>query len=416
MPLKSIGNMISEFIKLESAGGILLFIAAVIAMIIVNSPLDHYYEVFIHTHLTIKIGAYGLDETIHYWINDGLMAIFFFLVGMEIKREFIEGELSTRESAILPAIAAVGGMIVPAIIYVFFNWDHANSLRGWAIPTATDIAFALGLIALLGRRVPVSIKVFLTALAILDDLGAILIIAIFYTDQIHYIALFVGLICTILLFYMNYKKVTAFSVYGILGIILWSAILQSGIHATLGGVILALAIPLHDTKNQNRSPLRELEHAIHPWVAFLILPLFAFANAGVSLAGLHIDALLHEVPLGITLGLFFGKQFGVFAACWLCIKAGFAKLPQNATYAHVYGVAILCGIGFTMSLFIGGLAFKGMNDYAAFVRIGVFAGSIASGVFGYLWLLILSKKKTSDVSEKINKSVSNFNKTDCQKG
>ncbi|MCW5588036.1 MAG: Na+/H+ antiporter NhaA [Legionellales bacterium] len=394
MPLKSIREAVSRFIRLESAGGILLFVMAVLAIIIENSPWKLSYNLILETPLGFNLGSFIFTKSLQHWINDGLMVIFFLLVGLEIKREFLIGELSTFNKAILPGIAAVGGMVVPALIYTALNHDHpGNAMRGWAIPTATDIAFALGVLSVLGKRIPPSIKIFLTALAILDDLGAILIIAIFYTDKIYFLALGIAAICLLILFLLNRYRIMTLTPYLLVGIILWIAVLKSGVHATLAGVALAMAIPLRDPHDHEVSPLDNLEHTILPWVAFFIMPLFAFANAGVSLAGVHAESLLHSISLGITLGLFIGKQIGVFGLSWLFIKLGIAQKPKNATFLQLYGASLLCGIGFTMSLFIGGLAFGNYQEYITLVRIGVFSGSILSGVVGYLILYFFSRSR-----------------------
>ncbi len=387
---KLLQKLITEFIALESAGGILLVVMAVLALIIENSPLQSVYEVFLNTHISFSLGGLGFNKSILHWINDGLMVLFFFLVGMEIKRELLVGELSSKERALLPLIAAIGGMAIPAAIYIAFNWNHPESLNGWAIPAATDIAFALGMVALLGRRVPTSIKVFLTALAILDDVGAILIIAIFYTKNINFSALIFAAVCVALLFFLNWRGITKMYLYYFLGILLWIAVLKSGVHATVAGVVLALSIPLTDPNNPDYSPLRKIEDHILPWTAFVILPIFAFANAGISFSGLKISDLLHPIPLGIAFGLFFGKQIGVFLTSWIAVKLKLAKLPEGANGYHLYGVSILCGIGFTMSLFIGALAFYENQHFILFLKIGVFAGSIVSGVMGYLVLYLTS--------------------------
>jgi NhaA family Na+:H+ antiporter len=327
------------------------------------------------------------------------MVIFFFLVGLEIKREILEGELNSLSKFALPGFAAVGGMVIPAIIYAAFNSHHPASLQGWAIPTATDIAFALGILSLLGSRVPVSLKIFLTALAILDDLGAIVIIAIFYTKNISAISLALAGVCMILLLILNLMGVRRIGAYVLVGIIMWICVLKSGIHATLAGVILAMAIPLRDEKDPTISPLRNIEHGLHPWVAFLVLPVFAFFNAGVSYDGISLSTFVHPIPLGIGLGLFLGKQIGVFGAAWLAVKSNFAKLPQGASWSWIYGISLLCGVGFTMSLFIGTLAFNGADQTnAVLVRFGVLVGSFASGLLGYLVLFGKSKKANQQIA------------------
>ena len=380
-------SSIKDFLKLEAASGIILVIAAIIAMILANSPLANYYDLLIDMPIEIRVGPLLLAKPLLLWINDGLMAIFFFLVGLELKREFLEGTLKDKRNIILPAIGAIGGMLVPAMIYVFINWNHSETLNGWAIPAATDIAFALGILLLLGDRVPTSLKVFLVSLAIFDDVGAIVIIAIFYTNDLSIIALSVALASLVVLFLLNRYHVAEFAPYLLIGIITWVALLKSGIHATLAGVLLALFIPLRDKKRPERSPLHEMEHDLHSTVAFGILPLFAFANAGISLTGVTLDSLLHPVPLGVAIGLFVGKQLGIFLPCFLSIKLGFAKLPEHTTFANLYGVALLSGVGFTMSLFIGSLAFEESGVNVLFdERLGIIIGSLLSGIFGYLVL------------------------------
>lgn len=380
---------IQEFIKLESAGGIILFIMAILAVIIDNSGFQSLYTEMQNLPFSIQIGSIGLEKPLILWVNDGLMAIFFFLVGLEIKREVLAGELNSLAKLALPGIAAIGGMVVPALIYVWFNYHEGVNLRGWAIPTATDIAFALGLLAVLGSRVPVSLKVFLTALAILDDLAAIVIIAIFYTHSMSVMSLTLAAICLVILFLLNFSGVKIVSPYVIVGIILWICVLKSGVHATLAGVALAMAIPLKDKKDPHNSPLRQVEHALHPWVAFAILPIFAFFNAGVSFAGIRLHTFVDPLPLGIALALFLGKQLGVFGASWLAVKAGIAKLPHGTNWLWIYGIAVVCGIGFTMSLFIGTLAFNEVDtNYAVMVRLGVIVGSLASGILGYAVLYL----------------------------
>jgi len=369
----------------EAAGGVLLMLAAAFALLLDNSPLAWLYDRLLSTPVVVQIGALAIDKPLLLWINDGLMAVFFFLVGLEIKRELLEGELSSWRKASLPALAAVGGMLVPALIYAFLNWDDPVALRGWAIPAATDIAFALGILALLGSRVPVSLKIFLLALAIIDDLGAIVIIAAFYTAEISLVSLAIGLIGAAILLVMNLTGVTRTSFYLIVGIIMWVCVLKSGVHATLAGVIIALTIPLRAKDATGQSPLHKLETSLHPFVMFGVVPIFAFANAGVSLIGLSIADLLAPIPLGIALGLFLGKQIGVFGFAWLGVKLRLCHLPQDMNWAQVYGASMLAGIGFTMSLFIGTLAFAD-PEHASAVRIGVLTGSTLSAVIGYLVL------------------------------
>jgi NhaA family Na+:H+ antiporter len=374
-----------EFLRLEAASGILLVIAAGLAMAMANSPLGHLYTALFDIPVSVYIGDLGIAKPLLLWINDGLMAIFFLLVGLEIKREIREGELSSRDQALLPCIAALGGMIAPAVIYAALNWGDDVALRGWAIPTATDIAFALGVLTLLGPRVPVSLKVFLTALAIIDDLGAIVIIALFYTANLSIESLALAAIALVVLFALNKMRVMRLSAYVLVGVALWVFVLKSGVHATLAGVALAMAIPTRDPDDPERSPLCEVEHRLHVWVAYGILPLFAFANAGVSLAGISLAALFEPLPLGIALGLFLGKQIGVFGATWLAVKTGIGRMPEGTNWAQIYGAAILAGIGFTMSLFIGTLAFHEVEQ-AAQVRIGVLGGSIVSALIGFFFL------------------------------
>jgi NhaA family Na+:H+ antiporter len=383
---------LSEFLKLESAGGIVLMIAAALAIIIANTPLNGLYEyVLEQIYLTIGFsstrGFAGLEvsKPLLLWINDGLMAIFFFLVGLEIKREFLEGELSSRDRALLPALAAVGGMVVPALFYFWQNYDNPELLSGWAIPAATDIAFALGILALVGSRAPLALKVLLTAIAIIDDLGAILIIAIFYTSEIYYMPLAFGLAAFIALAAINRANVVSIAPYVLLGFVLWFAVLKSGVHATLAGVVTALFVPLRDKSNPQYSPVKELEHGLHPWVAFMVLPIFAFANAGVSFAGMTWADIFNPVTMGIFKGLFFGKQIGIFLLVVLVIKLKLSPMPKDTNWWQLYAVSLLCGVGFTMSLFIGELAFEGREQEAA-VRMGVILGSIASAVLGYLIL------------------------------
>lgn len=380
-------DFLLAFFKTESGGGILLMLAAVLAILIANSPLLPLYQLLLDTPVEIRIGALQIAKPLLLWINDGLMAIFFFLVGLELKRELLEGELSQLSSVVLPAIGAVGGMIVPALIYWWFNGHNENLLAGWAIPAATDIAFALGILSLLGSRVPTSLKIFLTSLAIFDDIGAIVIIALFYTSKLSLGALLVVAICLPLLAILNRRNVVSFTPYLLIGIIMWVAMLKSGVHATLAGVLLAAFIPLKDKANPTFSPVKALEHDLHSMVAYVVLPIFAFANAGISLAGVGLDQLMHSVPLGIASGLFVGKQVGIFVLCGLAIKLGISKMPSGMSWSSLYGVAALCGVGFTMSLFIGSLAFEETGiDMIFDERLGIIVGSIASGILGYLIL------------------------------
>ncbi|NOI13107.1 Na+/H+ antiporter NhaA [Vibrio hepatarius] len=380
-------DIIRDFFKMESAGGILLVIAAAIAMTIANSPLNELYQSGLHTYV------FGMS--ISHWINDGLMAVFFLLIGLEVKRELLEGALKSKETAIFPAIAAVGGMLAPALIYVMFNVGNAEAVQGWAIPAATDIAFALGIMALLGKRVPTSLKVFLLALAIIDDLGVVVIIALFYTGELSTSALAVGFAMTAALFVLNSKHVTKLTPYMIVGFILWVAVLKSGVHATLAGVVIGFSIPLKGNSGE-RSPLKHMEHALHPYVAFFILPLFAFANAGISLEGVSVEGLTSMLPLGIALGLFVGKPLGIFSFSWIAVKSGVAKLPEGINFKHIFAVSVLCGIGFTMSIFISSLAFGQANaQFDTYARLGILMGSTTAAIVGYILLRLSLPNKQS---------------------
>ena len=380
------------FFKLESASGLLLLIAAIIALILSNSNLNEYYFGILKTHILIGTQNFGLDLSILHWINDVLMCIFFFIVTLEIKREFIQGELSRPKQASLPIIAAIGGMAVPAIIYVIINFESANTLRGWAIPSATDIAFSIGVLSLLGKRVPISLKIFLMALAIIDDLGAIIIIAFFYSTELQYIYLILMIGSFLALFIINKFGVKKFAPYFLIGLFLWYFTHESGIHSTISGVILALTVP-HRVHEKDFSLLLKLEHILSPYVAFGIMPLFALANAGVSLGNVSVNTLMTPVPLGILCGLFFGKQIGVSLFSYLAIKLKFAEMPTNSNWIKFYGVGILTGIGFTMSLFVGNLAFIENTQHMDGVKIGVLCGSLMSAIVGYFLLLIVSNKK-----------------------
>jgi len=386
-----ITNSFRWFFKLEAASGLLLLVAAIIALIVSNSNYSDLYFSTLNKYLFIGINNIGLKLSVLHWINDALMAIFFFFVTLEIKREFIQGELSNIKQAMLPIIAAIGGMLVPALIYVIINFNDAVTLNGWAIPSATDIAFSLGVLSLLGSRVPLSLKVFLTALAIIDDLGAILIIAIFYSGDLNLKYLLLMLISFIALLILNKFDIKKFLPYLILGIFLWNFTHNSGIHATIAGVLLAMTIP-HRKKEKDFSLLIKIEHLISPYVAFAIMPLFAFANAGVSLDGLSFETLLNKVPLGILLGLFVGKQVGVFIFSYVSIKIKIAQMPNNSNWLNFYGVGILTGIGFTMSLFVGNLAFVENTQYMDGVKIGVLTGSLLSTLFGYFLILLTPNK------------------------
>ena len=389
--IQYISKPFNWFFKLEAASGMVLLIAAILALFISNSNLSEYYFLTLEKYLFIGINEFGMKLSVHHWINDALMAIFFFFVTLEIKREFIQGELSNIKQALLPIIAAVGGMVVPALFYIVINYGNSETINGWAIPSATDIAFSLGILSLLGSRVPISLKVFLTALAIIDDLGAILIIAFFYSGDLSIPYLSLILFSYILLLILNKFSIKVFIPYLLIGICMWYFTYKSGIHATIAGVLLASAIP-HRLKEHDFSLLVKLEHGISPYVAFIIMPIFAFANAGVNLEGLSLSSLLSPVPLGILLGLFFGKQIGVLLFSYVSVKLKIADMPNNANWISVYGVSILTGIGFTMSLFVGNLAFIENTQYIDGVKIGVLSGSLLSTVFGYLLLLISSKK------------------------
>ncbi len=375
-------NTITRFFQLEAAGGLLLIAAAALALIINNSPLSWLYNAFLETPVEARIGALQIAKPLLLWINDGLMALFFLVIGLEVKREVLEGHLSKPSQIVLPGAAAIGGMVVPALIYVALNTGNAEALNGWAIPMATDIAFALGVLALLGKRVPVSLKLFLMTLAIIDDLGAIIVIALVYSGELSQVSLILAAVSIIVLIAMNRSGVSRLAPYLLVGLVLWVCVLKSGVHATLAGVVLAFCIPLRTSSKA--SPLLTLEHGLHPWVAYGILPLFAFANAGVSLAGVTMESFTHSVPLGIAAGLLLGKTLGVFGLTWLAVKTRMASLPKEANWGHVLGVSILCGIGFTMSLFVGSLAFEpGVSAYAGEDRMGILTGSILSAIIGY---------------------------------
>jgi NhaA family Na+:H+ antiporter len=391
----SLLRSIDRFFKHEASGGILLMLAALAALIVANSALSGAYEGALGSYLAITLDGQGLEKPLILWINDGLMAVFFFLIGLELKREMLEGKLKNPADVILPGMAAVGGMVVPALVFAWFNWGNPATIGGWAIPAATDIAFALGILALVGDRAPTSLKVFLLTLAILDDLGAILIIALFYTAELKVDYLLMALVPLFLLIWLNAKGTHRVAPALLLGTIMWFFVLKSGVHATLAGVITAFCIPLKD--KYGKSPLHALEHGIAPYVLYLIVPIFAFANAGVVLKGMALSDLAAPLPLGIALGLVVGKQVGVFGITFLMVKSGLARLPHGANWLHVYGIACLAGIGFTMSLFIGSLSFEDvslMND----VRMGVLAGSLVSALLGYGVLMLASARQ--DRSEK----------------
>jgi NhaA family Na+:H+ antiporter len=392
----AVSRAMQDFLARETTAGLLLFGAAVAALLATNSGLAPIYSGFLNTPVEVRVGSLEIAKPLLLWINDGLMAIFFFLVGMEVKREIVEGELSSWNKAVLPLVGAFGGMLVPALIYTAINWHMPENLNGWAIPAATDIAFALGLVALLGARAPTELKILLLAIAIIDDIGAIVVIAVFHTADVSTLALgLAGLACVVLLL-MNRLGVVRTAPYLLVGVFLWVCVLKSGVHATLAGVITALAIPLRT--RQGTSPLKTLEHALHPWVALGVLPLFAFANAGVSFAGISLSDLRGPLPLGIATGLFIGKQLGVFGFIAAAIGMGWAKRPQGISWRQLYGVACLTGIGFTMSLFIGSLAFDGAAEIEA-VKLGVIAGSVVSGVIGFL--ILRTHASTAPVAESV---------------
>jgi NhaA family Na+:H+ antiporter len=396
MSNKSKHTSFFEFFSKESSGGIILALAAVAALIISNSSYGDLYQAFLSIPGQVIVGNDGmvLNKPLIIWVNDLWMAAFFFLVGLEIKREFLAGELSGPGQLTLPALSAIGGMAVPALIYVALNQGDAAALQGWAIPAATDIAFALGIVVLLGSKVPLSLKVFLTAVAIIDDLLAIVIIALFYTSSLSLTMLLGSFGAGLVLFVMNRLKITRVDVYIVVGIVMWLFVLKSGVHATLAGVATALAIPMRDSRGH--SPLETVEHGLHPWVAFLVLPVFAFSNAGVVLSGVTLDTLLAPIPLGIILGLFVGKTIGVFGVSYLLIRLGWVKAPAGANTTQLLGISVLCGIGFTMSLFVGGLAFVGLDpSYTLQLKIGVLCGSLISGIVGTILLLISAKRKNS---------------------
>ena len=401
---KKVSRFIANFFNLEASGGILLMLAAIVAVICANSGWAHLYEELLHLHPLAWIpgvNRLGMNLSLLHFTNDGLMAVFFFFVGLELKREIMEGELSDRRNIMLPVIGALGGMLLPALIYFFLNHGDPFAVHGWAIPAATDIAFALGVLTLLGSRIPYSIKIFLTSLAIFDDLGAIIIIAIFYTKDIAFTPLLAAAGCTAILACLNHVGATKKLPYLAVGFFLWLATLNSGIHASIAGVVLAIFIPLYSHEKPDISPLKKLEHDLHPTVSYIILPLFAFANSGLSLKGVGAEQILHPVPLGIALGLFFGKQGGVFGLCFLAIKLKIAQLPSGMNWKNLYGVSILCGIGFTMSLFIGGLAFHENAAQQAFdERLGIILGSLISGTVGYIVLRLTSPRQAIPLDNK----------------
>ncbi|MGL4476486.1 MAG: Na+/H+ antiporter NhaA [Shewanella sp.] len=374
-----------NFLGQPSAGGILLLVAVALAMLMANSPLAFIYDGFLNTPMQVRFGALDIDKPLLLWINDGLMALFFLLIGLEVKREVLEGALSSVAKASLPTFAAIGGMLVPAAFYLLFNYGNEITQNGWAIPAATDIAFALGVMALLGNRVPVALKVFLLALAIIDDLGVIVIIALFYSSDLSVISLIIAGLAITGLFTLNRSGVTSLAPYGIIGLILWVAVLKSGVHATLAGVIIAISIPMR--AKDGSSPSEHLEHSLHPWSTFFILPVFAFANAGVAMGNMSLDMLLSPVPLGIAAGLALGKPIGVMLFSFIAVKLGLAELPSGITWRHIFPVAIMCGIGFTMSMFISSLAFEQtLGNYGDLARLGILMGSCIAAIVGYFML------------------------------
>ncbi|TYO95842.1 NhaA family Na+:H+ antiporter [Geothermobacter ehrlichii] len=389
-------SRLNEFLQKESSVGILLMLATALAMMFANSPLQTLYDYILATPFEVRLGRhFHIAKQLLLWINDGLMAVFFLLIGLKVKREVMVGQLSSRAQIALPGIAALGGMVVPALCYVLINVGDVSALNGWAIPAATDIAFALGVLALLGDRVPSSLKVFLLALAIMDDVGAIVIIAFFYSGDLSVGMLVMSAACLLVLFLLNRFHVERMAAYITVGVFLWIFVLKSGVHATLAGVVLAFAMPLKSRRDGNHSPAGKLEHDLHPWVNFLILPVFAFANAGIPLAGMGLGDLFHSVPLGIMVGLVAGKLVGVYGSSIFAIRAGLARFPEGVTKRHLLGVAALCGIGFTMSLFIGGLAFEHVGgnaeDYLLSHRLGILSGSLIAGLLGCCILLSAGK-------------------------
>jgi NhaA family Na+:H+ antiporter len=381
-------NFIEEFIQKESSSGILLIFTTILALLFSNSFLAPLYESFLHIPVEIRVGSLQINKSLYHWVNDGLMAIFFLLIGLEVKREILEGHLSSYSQIALPGFAALGGMLVPAAVYLYFNQNDAIARDGWAITTATDIAFALGILSLLGKRVPISLKIFLMALAIIDDLGAIIIIAIFYTAELSTLSIVIAVLSLVVLIVLNFKGVAKKAAYFIVGTVLWISVLKSGVHATLAGVALAFTIPLTalNENGDSHSPLKEIEHSLHFWVAFFILPLFAFVNAGVDVREISLAQMSGPVPMGILLGLFFGKQIGVFGFSFIAIKLNLAKLPEDSNWMQLYGVSILTGIGFTMSLFIVSLAFEDDSLFQFTDKLAILLASFASGLAGYLIL------------------------------
>lgn len=394
--MSTITDRLQKLLEHEAAGGVLLILAAIAALILCNSPLVHLYDALLTVPVAVEVGeVLTLNKPLLLWINDGLMAVFFFLVGLEIKRELLDGNLSSWRQAVLPALAALGGMVVPALIYVVFNYGDAESLRGWAVPAATDIAFAVGVLALLSNRVPIALKVFLLAVAVIDDLGAIIIIALFYTVELSLNSLAIGAVGAVILLILNLSGVKRLSPYLLVGIVIWVAVLKSGVHATLAGVLIAFFIPLRVKDETITPPLIRAEHGLHGFVALIVMPVFAFANAGVNLDGMTVNDFFSPIPLGIAVGLLIGKQVGIFGFTWICIRFGLSRLPEGVTWLHVYGASALAGIGFTMSLFIGTLAFEN-PDNQALVRMGVLSGSLISGLIGYLVLRFMNRTENSE--------------------
>jgi len=391
-------NLTNKIIQSESSAGMLLIAVTLVALFLQNSTFSQVYNNFLHTHVEIRFGDLQIAKPLLLWVNDGLMAVFFFLIGLEVKRELLEGQLSSIKQIALPGIAAIGGMLIPALIFIAFNRGESFAMNGWAIPTATDIAFALGVLSLLGNRVPVSLKIFLLALAILDDLGAIIIIALFYTSDLSLTSITIASVALMVLFIMNRMDVAKKAAYILVGMVLWVSVLKSGVHATLAGVALAFLIPLYsiDTKGERFSMTKEMENDLHYWVAFMILPLFAFVNAGVDLRNISVEEMLSPVPMGILLGLFVGKQVGVFGFGWLAIKLGLATLPQHSSWMQFYGVCVLTGIGFTMSLFVDTLAYNDTQIYFQTDKLAVLLGSLFSGLLGYMVLKYASPPHRND--------------------
>lgn len=384
-------KIIRDFLKMEAAGGILLILAALLALVMANSPWNHWYDGFLNIPVSVKIATLDISKPLLLWINDGLMAIFFLVIGLEVKRELMEGSLASRDRAVFPVIAAIGGMIVPALVYLAFNGSDEVARQGWAIPAATDIAFALGVMALLGKRVPTSLKIFLLALAIIDDLGVIVIIALFYTQQVSLAALLGSAAAIAVLMFLNYRGVGKTSLYLLVGLVLWVCVLKSGVHATLAGVIVGFCIPLKSRTGERLT--EKLEHALHPWSTFFIMPLFAFANAGIVLEGVSWSGLTSFLPLGVALGLLIGKPVGIFVFSWLAVKSGIAQLPRRIGFRHIFAVSVLCGIGFTMSIFISSLAFvQAEQAYTVYSRLGILMGSTLAAMLGYLCLRLTLKE------------------------